>query len=195
MKNNRLSRYLSPRLEAAEPVRRCRLEECRAACCLFGAWVDLAEVNEILAHQKLILPYLNAHKADPLLWFDDRQEPDEAALSGFVRHTLVLSAPEHYGGTACVFLRRDNKCAVQVAAEESGLHPWRFKPFYCILHPLELDAKGQITLDETDDLLAEPGSCLRSSPHQSVLRDVFSAEIDYLLRSPLNEQGDLTRDR
>ena len=108
-------------------------------------------------------------------------EADAFTPSGEVVHTRVLSSPDHYGVTACVFLRRDHKCALQVAGERAGFHPWRFKPFYCVLHPLDLDDDGRITLDETVALLEEPASCLRASEQAVSLLEIFAQELRYLM--------------
>jgi hypothetical protein len=172
---------LNPRMLKSEPMRRCQPGECRAACCLYGAWVDQLEVRDILAHAELIAAQMSPENADPADWFDGRCEADEYALSGIVEHTSVLPDDDHYGGTACIFLRSDYKCALQVAAEMNGLHPWRFKPFYCILHPLDLDEQGRITLDETELLLAEPGSCLRPAQKLIPLLETFAEELEYLV--------------
>jgi len=129
----------------------------------------------------MIAPHMPVEVAESLDWFDERREVDPHAISGEVGHTTVLSAPDHYGGTACIFLRRDHKCALQTAADDAQLHPWRFKPFYCILHPLDLDEQGRITLDETDQMLAEPGSCLRPTEESTPLIDTFAEELKYLL--------------
>ena len=172
---------LNPRLLKSEPLRRCGLGECRGACCLHGAWVDQLEMREILANVELIAAHMPPENADPADWFDGRQEPDEYALSGVVEHTTVLPDADHYGKTACIFLRHDFKCALQVAADKDGLHPWRFKPFYCILHPLYLDEQGRITLDETEVLLNEPGSCLRPADELIPLVETFAEELEYLL--------------
>ena len=179
---------LNPRMHLSEPLRRCRLEECRAACCLHGAWVDQVEVRDILAEADLIAMYLPSDQANPQDWFDGRQEPDTFTLSGWVEHTTVIPAPEHYGETACIFLRQDDhKCALQVAATKVGWHKWRFKPFYCILHPLDLDEEGRITLDETELLAVEPGSCLRPAAELIPLRETFAEELEYLLRGKLGK--------
>jgi hypothetical protein len=172
---------ISPRLLKSEPLRRCRLEECQAACCLHGAWVDLAEIEDILAHAKLITPQMPTGAEQPWEWFDERLEVDQYAISGKVGHTRVLRNENHYGGTACIFLRPDYKCALQVTADREGLHPWRFKPFYCILHPLDLDGKGNITLDETKSMLSESGSCLRHAAKSIPLIETFAEELSYLL--------------
>jgi len=68
-----------------------------------------------------------------------------------------------------------------VAAEESGQHRWRLKPFYCVVHPLDLDEKGRITLDEIDLLVKEPASYLRSTYKSIPLQDTFQPELEYLL--------------
>jgi hypothetical protein len=172
---------ISSRLYQSESIQRCKLEECRAACCLHGVWIDRVEAKEILINAGLIQPHLPPEQRDPDGWFDDRQEPDDHSLSGQVVHSSVLDDPNHYGGTACVFLRPDYKCALQVAGEASGFDPWHFKPFYCIVHPLDLDDQRRITLDETDLLLNEPASCLRKAPYPIPLSETFEPELRYLL--------------
>jgi len=172
---------IHPRLLKSEPMRRCRLEECRAACCLHGVWIDSVEWQDIREHAEIIIPHMPPGWDDPELWIDDRTDADSFSRSGRVVHSRVLPDPGHYGGTSCVFLRTDHKCALQVAADANGLHPWRFKPFYCILHPLDLDEQGRITLDETDALLTEPGSCLRPADAEIPLVETFEPELSYIL--------------
>jgi hypothetical protein len=162
-------------------MKRCCLDECRAACCLHGVWVDVREAKDIQENAHLIMLHMPPGREDSVLWFDERRESDPHSPSGHVLHSTVLEMPHHYGGTACVFLGEDHKCALQVAADAAGLHPWRFKPFYCILHPLDLDSEGRITLDATSDLLAEPASCLRSAESPIPLVDTFGTELRYLL--------------
>lgn len=162
-------------------MQRCCLDECRAACCLYGVWLDQAEWVDIRDHADLIIPHMPAGWREPALWLDGRVEDDEFVPSGRVIHSRVLPAGEHYGGAACVFLREDHKCALQVAGQAARLHPWRFKPFYCILHPLDLDDQGRISLDETDALLAEPASCLRPAESSTPLLVTFEPELRYLL--------------
>ena len=99
-----------------------------------------------------------------------------------MEHTTVIPSPKHYGETACIFLRIDDFiCALQVAADIMGAHKWRFKPFYCILYPLDLDDQGRITLDEIELLLNEPASCLRVADEEIPLMETFAEELNYLL--------------
>lgn len=134
-----------------------------------------------MAHVDLISPHMPPDLRDPVVWLDGREEDDPFLPSGRVLHSTVLPDSQHYGRTACVFLRADSKCALQVAGDANGLHPWRFKPFYCILHPLDLDEAGRITLDETTLLLDEPGSCLRPAEREIPLAETFESELRYFL--------------
>jgi hypothetical protein len=176
----------NPRLLHSEAMQRCVLSECKGACCLHGVWIDRAEREEILANAALIAAAMPEALRDPEAWFDGRVEEDPFSRSGQVYHSNVLPDPAHYGGTACVFLREDFKCALQVAGETARLHPWRLKPFYCVLHPLDLDEEGRITLDSAEQLLAEAGSCLRPADREIPLLETFEPELRYLL-------GDKTR--
>lgn len=172
---------VNPRMLESAPMQRCCLGECRAACCLYGVWIDAEQAKELQAHADLIAPHMAEDRRDPSLWFDGREDLDEFTPSGRVVHSTVLDDPSHYGGTSCVFLRPDHKCALQVAGEAAGFHPWHFKPFYCILHPLDLDDRGRITLDRTDLLLEETASCLRPADHPIPLAETFQPELSYFL--------------
>lgn len=181
IQSKNMEKRINPRMFKSEPMRRCSLGECRAACCLYGVWIDRLEAREIQTNAALIIPHMEAENRDPGDWFDGREEPDSNAISGWTVHSTVLPDPDHYGETACIFLRKDHLCALQTAALANNLHPWRFKPFYCILHPLDLDEQGRITLDETELMLAEPGSCLRPADHPIPLIKTFEPELRYLL--------------
>jgi hypothetical protein len=172
----------------SEPMIRCKLHECRAACCLYGVWIDSHESEVLLENAAIIQAELPEDRQDPAGWFDGREDVDEFAASGRVVHSRVIDNSKHYGGIACVFLRDDNKCAIQTAAQKAGMDPWALKPFYCILHPLDLDEKGRITLDDSGLLLDEPGSCLRPSPVPVPLLVTFEPELRYFLGSPKYEE-------
>lgn len=165
----------------SEPLRRCTLEECHGACCVFGVWVDTREVADILSHANLIIPHMPAESRTPGEWFAPVEDQDKHSPTGKVIHTAVENHPQHYGGTSCIFWRDDAKCALQVAAVANDLHPWRFKPYYCVIHPLDQDEQGRITLDETGVLASEPGSCLRPADKAIPLIDTFEEELRYLL--------------
>jgi hypothetical protein len=124
---------------------------------------------------------MEMERQSPSTWFDGQEETDDHALSGTVVHTTIIPNPYHLGGTSCIFLRKDQKCTLQVAAEAINGHPWRFKPFYCILHPLDMDDQGRITLDDEDLLLKEATSCLQSNHRAIPISETFDEELTYLV--------------
>ncbi len=163
------------------PLACCDFPACRGTCCVHGVWVDLQEVEAILRAAAWIRPLLPEDAADPARWFTAAEEDDPHTPSGRVRHTRVLERPEHPLGTACVFwLPPEGHCALQRAAEEHGRHPWALKPFYCVLHPLDLDDEGRITLDDADLLLSTPGGCVRPAAAPRPPVEIFAAELAWL---------------
>jgi len=178
---NSLDKRVNPRMLDSEPIQRCCLEECIGACCVFGVWVDPREAEDIVANASLIRPFMPANAQNPGEWFLPVEDDDKNSPSGKVIHTAVEPAPWHYGETACIFCREDGKCRLQLAAVGNNLHPWRFKPYYCILHPLDLDEQGRITLDTLHAVLTEKGSCLRAAEKDIPLIETFTPELEYLL--------------
>jgi hypothetical protein len=178
---NSLEKRINPRMLTSECMQRCVLHQCHGACCVFGVWADEREMDDILANAALIAPHMPPGRENPADWFASYQDKDEFSPSKLVVHTAVETVPEHYGGTACVFCHADGKCTLQVAAMANGLHPWRFKPYYCILHPLDLDDEGRITVDETEEMVHEEGSCLQTADHPIPLVETFEEELRYLL--------------
>ncbi len=178
---NSIENRLNPRIFDAEPLQRCCLDECKGACCVFGVWVDPREMEDILANAKLIMPHMPEISQNPGEWFVPVEDVDKNSPSGKVIHTAVEPAPWHYGETACVFCHEDGKCSLQLAAVANGLHPWRFKPFYCILHPIDLDEQGRFTLDTLHALQTEQGSCLRPADKPIPFIETFAPELEYFL--------------
>ncbi len=172
---------INPRLLRSEPLRRCGFPECKAACCLYGVWVDLFERDRILELAAEVSVLLLKEHRDPAQWFEDVHEADPHCPSGQVVHTRVLVNEEHYGGSTCIFLRPDHNCALQLAGEKLNKDGWSLKPFYCILHPLDLDEDGRISLDETHLLAEEAASCLVPSEDPVPLLITFAPELCYFL--------------
>jgi len=172
---------ISPRLLGAAKIKRCQIGTCKAACCLHGVWMDIHEQQLILANKALIRPFMKTKFIGYSRWFENKIEDDPFLPSGKAVHSVVVKDPCHYRGCACIFLNDDDLCALQIAAEAKQLHPWHFKPFYCILHPLDLTEDGQITLDETQELLSEPASCLRHADRRIPFLETFRRELNYIL--------------
>jgi len=152
---------VSPVLFEDRALRRCRLEECQSYCCSGGVWIHTRQVEDLLAHQELIKPHLPPERRDPALWFDGTDELDnDWPEAGNATGTAVVDDPTHPAGTTCVFLNAERLCALQAAGLAAGEHPWRFKPFYCALHPLGLDG-GHVVLVEGSEIYTAGGDCSR----------------------------------
>ncbi len=169
-------------LLAARAIRRCRAGECDSYCCSGGVYISLRQAEDILANAALVQPHLPAERRDPAGWFDgDVVSDDDHPHGEPVMGTQVVPDSTHPVGESCVFLRPDRKCALQVAGQANGQHPWRFKPFYCALHPLVYDQK-MLALAEGSEMYQEGGSCNRPAAGPPVpLIEFFRPELELAL--------------
>lgn len=172
---------LSSRMFVPEKLQRCKLHDCHGACCEFGVWIDLKEKERIFQYADLISTCMELPITEPDNWFLQDLEEDSFTESGVVIHTKVVERNQPFKRKTCIFLRNDHKCALQVASESLEMHPWFLKPFYCILHPLDLNDNDQITLNDSDIILNEKRSCLRFSTEFITPIEIFAEEIQYLL--------------
>lgn len=175
-------RAVDPALLEARAMRRCQVEVCQSYCCSGGVWIHTRQVDDILAHQALIIPHLPPDRQDPAAWFDGSLEPDtDYPEAGSCTGTAVVTDPTHPAGQTCVFLLPDRRCALQAAAMARGDHPWRFKPFYCCLHPLVLD-DSVLALAEGGEMYQEGGRCSVDDPeHVIPLFQLFDVETRLVL--------------
>jgi len=165
----------------ARPTSRCRLEECQSRCCAGGVYIHTRQVDDILAHQDLIIPHLPPDRQDPAKWFDNKIEPDEDyPEAGPCMGTNVVDDPTHPAGATCIFLTANRRCALQTASIAAGEHPWRFKPYYCALHPLGIEA-GVLMLVEDNGIYQEGGSCQRPSDELIPLYKLLDVETKLVL--------------
>jgi hypothetical protein len=172
---------ISPRMFIPETLQRCQLSECHGACCAFGVWIDLQEKEKINEFADIVQSCMDPTNYDQGNWFLGEIEVDSFTLSGKVIHSRLVTRNLPFKRKTCIFLRTDHKCALQVASEKLGRHPWFLKPFYCVLHPLDLNDNGQITLDDTKFLLEEVRSCLRYSERLNAPIEIFEEELRFLL--------------
>jgi len=180
---------ISPRMFLREPLQRCELQNCHGACCAYGVWVDLREKEIIYEYGESIQSCMDTSEYKQEDWFLGEIENDSYTISGKVIHTRLVDRTMPFERKTCIFLRTDHKCALQVASEKLGRHPWFLKPFYCVLHPLDLNENEQITLDQTKILLEEEKSCLRYSEKLHAPIEIFEEELRYLLGGQKFQEG------
>jgi hypothetical protein len=175
-------RPVDPGLLEARPMRRCRVDECDSYCCSGGVWIHTRQAEDILEHRAEIIPHLPPERRDPAHWFDGSHEADDDLPgAGPVTGTRVIPDSTHPVGETCIFLLPDRRCALQAAGVANGEHPWRYKPFYCALHPLVMDS-GVLALGEGSEMYQEGGSCNRLAPDQFIpLYQLFEPEVKLAL--------------
>jgi len=156
--------------------RRCDLAECRGHCCGGGVWIDVGEAARIVEAAGQIKPHLPVPLRDEELWFDGVVEADADFPTGYAMGTRVQPSPDHPMGSACVFLRPDFRCALQVAGNADGEGAWKYKPYYCALHPITRSGP-EISLDAENEIYIEGGCCHRPGPEQIPMYLFFEREL------------------
>lgn len=118
----------------------CGPFQCDGKCCCDGVWVDLREKEKILEEKELIKKYMDeTQNKNHDEWFAEYWE-DSDFPSGAAVGTQVYR-------NGCVFLNKEGKCVLQLAATQEGRDKWDIKPFYCILFPVSV-ADNTLTFDE-----------------------------------------------
>lgn len=155
---------------------RCRLSECRAGCCRNGAWMSPAHAGRILSEADAVARALPEARRDPAGWFDEENE-DPDFEEGYAVGTAAVEDPDEPGASACVFLRPDRLCALQVAGEGLALPPPGLKPFHCALYPLLL-SQGELLFDRWSPDELDGADCQRraTGPSRAVF-EVFRDEV------------------
>ncbi len=132
-------------------VKYCDIDKCGGGCCHSGVYADTGEYARILEHKDAIAKVMDeTQDIDPATWFDNEWIDDTDFPSGRAIGTQVHDRDGGISGftEGCVFLDKRHFCSIQVAAAESGLHRWAWKPDYCILFPVTV-VEGIITYDDS----------------------------------------------
>jgi Protein of unknown function (DUF3109) len=123
--------------------------KCSSVCCSGGVYADIAERDRILADKDIIKKYMDTTQSlDDTTWFDPGDDEDADFPSGRCVGTSVLN-------DKCVFLNSVGHCSLQSAAMGEGKHKWFWKPFYCVLFPIEVSDK----IVSFDPMLQDEQSC------------------------------------
>lgn len=158
---------------------RCLPEECQAACCPGGIWVDILHVQRILDAADQIRPYLAPeYSGDEDRWFSDDEMDHEDFPSGLAIATAIVPRPGNPQRTGCTFLRADHRCGLQVASEALDLGWPGLKPLDCALYPITRTA-GTAHYDEETTAANPHADCQRPRPTPLRPRyQVFRQEVE-----------------
>ena len=166
-----------------DPARgeRCHIDECHAACCSNGIWVDLHQVERIVAHAADVIPLLQPGCTDPTTWFGDETWEHPDFPSGIGIPTTLVDRPELDHAPRCVLLMADWRCALQVASERLGLGWPGLKPFDCATFPV-LRSEGELQWDAESVGELGGADCQRPAAGAPARRcDVFRMEVELSL--------------
>jgi len=111
-------------------ARDASVRRCDGTCCKHGSIASVEERDRILANAKLVAPHMTSRVRNrPERWFEARVAANADYVCGRAVATRVLDG-------ACVFLRSDRRCALQVAAQRASGTAFALKPAMCLLWPL-----------------------------------------------------------
>lgn len=106
--------------------------KCSSNCCKGGVWIDIAEHDVIMSKKELIKAQMDeTQSTDDVKWFELEVVNDSDFPSGKAIGTEIVN-------DKCAFLDKVGRCSIQLAAVADGKHKWEWKPFYCILFPVEV---------------------------------------------------------
>ncbi|MCX6815643.1 MAG: DUF3109 family protein [Candidatus Aenigmarchaeota archaeon] len=148
------------------PLKRCSLKDCKGICCYDGVYLEKGGdrvIEKIVARERDFFKDLGLNLPDKVitedLWLDGSVEKKTSVRPrAFSKNVVVY--PAHFNDTACVFLKEDGQCGLQMLAETRGQHSWYYKPLGCWLHPIHLESEGKdliILEDEKTDSCRSDG--------------------------------------
>jgi hypothetical protein len=171
------------------PLSRCALERCHGTCCSEGVYLNAevaATVRNLLRREAETFRSLGMERPEEAvveeLAYGARSV--RTALKPKPFRALVPDYPAHFPETACAFLLGGARCALQVAAQARGLHPWHYKPLACWLHPVSISPEGIRLHARASDPYGggwtSETHCGRTEPCGRPAREVLRAELEFL---------------
>ncbi|HEV2733214.1 MAG TPA: hypothetical protein VGV85_00200 [Longimicrobiaceae bacterium] len=171
------------------PLARCSLARCHGTCCSEGVYLNAevaATVRNLLRRDGELFRSLGMERPEDAVVeeVEDGVRSVRTALRPKPFRARVPDYPAHFPETACAFLLDDARCALQVAAEAKGLHPWHYKPLACWLHPVSISPEGIRLHDRSSDPYPDGWTsethCGRTEPCGRPAREVLGAELEFL---------------
>ena len=155
----------------------CTVDDCGAACCVGGIWLDVGHVQKILDQADAVAQLLPPDRRDPDHWFSDEVVAHADFPSGLGTATQVGPRPDGSGRQGCVFVRADHLCALQLAGEQLGMAWPGLKPFDCATYPVLL-SEGTLRWDLASARKHHGVDCQQPHPDQPPFFRVFRREIE-----------------
>lgn len=168
---------IDPALHERARGERCRIDECNAACCSNGVWVDRQHIDLVRAHAADIAPLIAPGDRDPATWFRDEpwEHPDYPSGVGFQSRTVARADLD--GVTRCVLLTADHLCALQIVSRRLGMAGTGLKPIDCATFPL-VACDGVLWWD-SDSIEGLGADCQRPCQGEPQRRfEVFKEEVE-----------------
>lgn len=113
-------------------IKGATVRNCDGSCCKHGSTASVVERDKILKHAAIVKREMTSRgRKNTALWFTTRIMKDEDFTAGKTVYTRIVDG-------ACVFLRDDKLCALQVASEKKLGAPYALKPAICLLWPISV---------------------------------------------------------
>ena len=130
-------------------IKRCDLEKCEALCCYDGVYLHDGEEALIVEILKKYPDHFNLPE-EPIV-NGDWMGKVKGRKTATVPYSFKRDKPKHFTDTRCVFVTSGHRCSLQVLGNETGVHPWTFKPSACWLFPLHLTGDRIIPPPKIDE--------------------------------------------
>jgi hypothetical protein len=180
-------------------VARCEISTCRGMCCYDGVYVSresAAVIERVATAHAEFFAGLDLRLPDRVIVEGTWRWKRGGLKTAVKRRTFsrtVQGFPAHFSDTACVFLTRDGRCALQLLSVRLGRHAWYYKPIKCWMHPVTLEGASRAVLllhDEHTDPYRFPGYdgfvsrifCGRTCPAGAPAAAVLADELTFLSR-------------
>jgi len=123
---------VSPRFHKKIFVSGASVRNCNGKCCMHGTTASVKERDKILRHADIVSAEMTSRaRHDKKRWFWKKPFEDDDFVAGKGVYTKTIDG-------ACVFLRDDKLCALQIASKKHLGNDYALKPSVCLLWPVSV---------------------------------------------------------